>query len=134
MRFIKLKLKKCIHQQILDEARYRLGNDETFSEMEKQGIIHSLQIIIENSIGKAKHLLKIKQENIPVSAYDVFQVLEQTGIINPEDEKQWKKVIGFRNMVVHEYMNVSEEIVFYLVREQKYQFILDFLTKPFDEF
>ena len=110
--------KQCrLHQQILDEARYRLGTAETFSEMEKQGIIHSLQIIIENSIGKAKHVLKLKQKDIPVSAYDVFQLLKQIGIISSEDEAQWKQVIGFRNTVVHEYMKVSEEIVFYLVRK-----------------
>jgi len=122
--------KMCrLHQKILDEARYRLGTAKKFSDMEKQGIIHSLQIIIENSIGKAKHVLKIKQEKIPVSAYDVFQVLEQTGIINSEDEKQWKKVIGFRNTVVHEYMNVSEEIVFYLSRRAKISIYTGFFNK-----
>ncbi len=124
--------KMCrLHQKILDEARDRLNIAETFSEMEKQGIIHSLQVIIENSIRKAKHLLKIKAQDVPVSAYDVFQVLEQEKIINSEEQKQWKKIIGFRNTVVHEYMNVSEKIVFYLVSEQKYKFILDFLRKPF---
>ena len=127
--------KMCrLHQKILDEARDRLNIAETFSEMEKQGIIHSLQVIIENSIRKAKHLLKIKAQDVPVSAYDVFQVLEQEKIINSEEQKQWKKIIGFRNTVVHEYMNVSEKIVFYLVSEQKYKFILDFLRKPFEKF
>ena len=59
-----------LHQNILEEARDRLQSGDNFSNMEKQGIIHSLQVLIENAIGKAKHLLNIKQQTIPVSAYD----------------------------------------------------------------
>ena len=127
--------KMCrLYQNILNEAQDRLNASKTFSNMEKQGIIHSLQILIENSIGKAKHVLKFKAQEIPVSPYDVFQVLEEIGIINSEDQKKWKKLIDFRNAAVYEYMNVSEEIVFHLIRDHKYTFILDFLRKPFEDF
>jgi len=118
-----------LHQQILEEARDRLQSGDNFSEMEKQGIIHSLQVLIENAIGKAKHLLKLKQQTIPVSAYDVFELLHQLNIIN--ELEKWQKTIGFRNTIVHEYMKVSETIVFAIVAKQEYQLILDFLNKPF---
>jgi len=125
--------KMCrFHQKILDEARQRLETEEPFSDMEKLGIIHALQVLIENSIGKAKHLLKFKQETIPISSYDVFQLLHQLNFIN--DVKKWNKIIGFRNAIVHEYMNISEEIVFSIVSKKEYQFVLDFLNKPFEEF
>jgi len=120
-----------LHKDILEEASERLQSGEFFSNMEKQGIIHSLQILIENAIGKAKHLLKLKQQTIPVSAYDVFELLHQLNIIN--DLEKWQKTIGFRNTIVHEYMNVSETIVFAIIAKQEYQFILDFLNKPFAE-
>jgi len=118
-----------LHQNILEEARDRLQSFDNFSNMEKQGIIHSLQVLIENAIGKAKHLLKIKQQTIPV--YDVFELLHQLNIINEIDK--WKKTIGFRNTILHEYMNVSETIVFAIIAKQEYQFILDFLNKPFSD-
>jgi uncharacterized protein YutE (UPF0331/DUF86 family) len=121
-----------LHQNILEEARDRLQMGNNFSNMEKQGIIHSLQVLIENAIGKAKHLLKLKQQTIPTSAYDVFELLQQLDIINDSDK--WQKTIGFRNTIVHEYMNVSETIVFAIIEKQEYQFILDFLNKPFAEF
>lgn len=127
--------KMCrLHQRILDEATQRLEVGDHFSDMEKLGIIHALQVLIENAIGKAKHLLKVKQKVIPVSAYDVFKLLQQINLISDVEKKQWDKTIGFRNTVVHEYMNVSEDIVFAIVRKQEYQFILDFLNKPFEEF
>ncbi|MDM8565362.1 DUF86 domain-containing protein [Candidatus Halobeggiatoa sp. HSG11] len=127
--------KMCrLHQGVLDEARQRLEMGDTFSYMEKLGIIHALQVLIENSIGKAKHLLKIKQQVIPVSAYDVFQLLQQLNIISEVEKIQWDKTIGFRNTVVHEYMNVSDDIVFAIVRKQEYQFTVDFLNKSFEDF
>ena len=127
--------KMCrFHQSILDEAKQRLEVGDHFSDMEKLGIIHALQVLIENAIGKAKHLLKAKQQVIPVSAYDVFQLLQQLNLISAVEKRQWDNTIGFRNTVVHEYMNVSEDIVFAIIRKQEYQFILNFLNKPFEDF
>ena len=127
--------KMCrLHQSILDEAKQRLEVGDHFSDMEKLGIIHALQVLIENAIGKAKHLLKAKQQVIPVSAYDVFQLLQQLNLISAVEKRQWDNTIGFRNTVVHEYMNVSEDIVFAIIRKQEYQFILNFLNKPFEDF
>jgi uncharacterized protein YutE (UPF0331/DUF86 family) len=127
--------KMCrLHQSILDEAKQRLEVGDHFSDMEKLGIIHALQVLIENAIGKAKHLLKAKQQVIPVSAYDVFQLLQQLNLISAVEKRQWDKTIGFRNTVVHEYMNVSEDIVFAIIRKQEYQFTLNFLNKPFEDF
>jgi uncharacterized protein YutE (UPF0331/DUF86 family) len=127
--------KMCrLHQSILDEAKQRLEVGDHFSDMEKLGMIHALQVLIENAIGKAKHLLKAKQQVIPVSAYDVFQLLQQLNLISAVEKRQWDKTIGFRNTVVHEYMNVSEDIVFAIIRKQEYQFTLNFLNKPFEDF
>ena len=69
--------KMCrLHQSILDEAKQRLEVGDHFSDMEKLGIIHALQVLIENAIGKAKHLLKAKQQVIPVSAHRVITIFQ----------------------------------------------------------
>jgi uncharacterized protein YutE (UPF0331/DUF86 family) len=125
--------KMCrFHQNILDEAKQRLEANDSFSNMEKLGIIHALQVLIENAIGKAKHLLKMKQQPVPVSAHDVFQLLQQLNLI--DNLEKWNKIIGFRNAVVHEYLTISEDMVFAIVTKQEYQFVLDFLNKPFEAF
>lgn len=125
--------KMCrFHQNILDEAKQRLEANDPFSNMEKLGIIHALQVLIENAIGKAKHLLKMKQQTVPVSAHDVFQLLQQLNLI--DNLEKWNKIIGFRNAVVHEYLTISEDIVFAIVTKQEYQFVLDFLNQPFEAF
>jgi uncharacterized protein YutE (UPF0331/DUF86 family) len=50
--------------------------------LEQSGVLHALQILIENSIGKAKHLLKQANKLVPVSAYDAFASLEQHRFIS----------------------------------------------------
>ncbi|MEI6268123.1 MAG: HepT-like ribonuclease domain-containing protein [Methylococcaceae bacterium] len=44
--------------------------------------------------------------------------------------QQWNAAIGLRNRIVYEYMNVDMAVVFALVEQQGYQFIVDFLHQP----
>lgn len=119
---------------LLDEAAQRLKQSNSFTSMEEMGILHSLQVIIENAIGKAKHILKMKNYSVPVSAYDSFELLELNQLILKKDLEIWRKIIGLRNSIVHEYMEVNMDIVFDVVEQHYYQFILDFLVKPFSDY
>jgi Mlc titration factor MtfA (ptsG expression regulator) len=48
--------------KLLKELRNKLMQNPDFSLIEEQAMLHALQIIIENAIGKARHLLKTKNE------------------------------------------------------------------------
>lgn len=69
---------------LLNEVKQRLALGESLSRLEQNGVLHALQILIENAIGKCKHLLKSLDESIPVSAYDDFASLERRGIITQQ--------------------------------------------------
>ena len=62
---------------LLDEAKQRILSSAPLSRLEQSGVLHALQVLIENAIGKSKHLLKTKKVEVPVSAYDAFSSLEQ---------------------------------------------------------
>ncbi len=117
---------------MLDEARHKLQSGHTLTALEQAGILHALQILIENSIGKAKHLLKATGEPVPVSAYDAFARLILIGTINPEEVQRWNSAIGIRNRIVHDYMNLNMELILNLVKTERYQFIVDFLKTPIE--
>lgn len=124
--------KTCrFHQSILDEVSARLKQADTLSNLETNGVIHSLQVLIENAIGKTKHLLKFHGKNIPVSGYDAFEALKHNQLISASDLSKWQKIIGFRNTIVHEYVNVDLDLVNKIVINKEYQIIIDFLLKPF---
>lgn len=80
----------------LHNKRYQL------SWLGQNGVLHALQVLIENSIGKAKHLLKAANEPVPVSAYDAFESLARRGEISTEELDQWNSTIGLRNRIVRD--------------------------------
>jgi uncharacterized protein YutE (UPF0331/DUF86 family) len=117
--------------QILDEARIILSG-RNLSRLEQNGVLHSIQVLVENSIGKAKQILKTLGKVPPISAYDSFTSLSESGIIPDADIPAWNAAIGLRNRIVHDYMNIDMAMVLDLVRNEEYRFIYDFLMKPFD--
>jgi len=115
---------------LLDEAREKLLADEGLSRLEQNGVLHALQVLIENSIGKAKQILKASGEPVPVSAYDAFVALTRIKKISTDDLTVWNSAIGLRNRIVHEYMNIDVARVLELVRANQYSFITEFLIEP----
>jgi uncharacterized protein YutE (UPF0331/DUF86 family) len=114
---------------LLDEARETLKGGRQLSALESNGVLHALQILIENGIGKAKQWLKGKGEPVPVSAYDAFATLARVGLIAVDDLPSWNALIGIRNRIVHDYMNVDLARIHALVLEGRYRFVTDFLMK-----
>ncbi len=118
---------------LLDEARHQLQAGGLLSRLEQNGVLHVLQILIENSVGKAKQMLKAKGEPVPVSAYDALEALARIGVVNAEDLPAWNAVIGLRNRIVHEYMNIDMNRVLELVRGDQHSFVTDFLLAPIND-
>ena len=119
---------------LLNELHNKLVQTAELSIIEEQAMLHALQVIIENAIGKARHLLKAKNGKVPISAYDLFEQLKNLDLMNSEALQEWKKIIGLRNTIVHEYMKVNIAFVKTIVKKEKYRFVLDFLNTPFKQF
>ena len=115
---------------LLDEVKQRIQSGAQLTRLEQNGVLHSFQILIENAIGKAKHLLKSSDRAVPVSAYDAFAGLEQQGEISSEALQQWNSSIGLRNRIVHDYMNIDMQLIYELIINDRHQFIAMFLRLP----
>lgn len=116
---------------LLAEARGILQQGRSLTPLEQGGLLHALQILIENAIGKAKHLLKARQQPVPVSGYDAFKALVHCQLIDTDDLPSWNAAVGLRNRIVHDYMNIDMDQVTALVAENREQFIVRFLLKEF---
>ena len=88
---------------LLKEAQQKLINKQALSKLEQNGALHGLQILIENAIGKTKHLIKASGETVPVSAYDSFASLHAKKHISDAELQQWNAAVGLRNRIVHGY-------------------------------
>lgn len=119
----------------LKDAQARLEANGTLSELEWNGLEHTLQLLVENAIGKAKHLLRLSgQSPAPVNAYDAFAALHEAGMCSEAEVDIWAKAIGMRNAIVHEYLNVDRELIREVLNSGAYRHVTDFLEKPFEQF
>jgi len=113
-------------QEILDE----MSKKSTWSKIEIRAVKNSMQVIIENSIGKAKRILKnYNCPIIPQRASDAFDFMYEMGLIEDDTYGVMKSAIGLRNAMIHDYMNFNDEILHNVVESKKYALIIDFLME-----
>lgn len=115
---------------LLAIAKKRLADGLALNPLEQSGVLHALQIPIENAIGKAKQLLKAHDEAVPISAYDAFAALARRGTLPQDQLPAWNAIIGLRNRIVHNYMNIDMQRVQELVALGRHEFVTEFLLKP----
>lgn len=115
---------------ILEQARALLNSGRQLTMLEESGILHALQVLIENAIGKAKQWLKASGRTVPVSAYDAFAALAEAGMIPAEDLNTWNALVGLRNRIVHDYMNMDLARLHGLIQRGEFHFVVDFLMRP----
>jgi uncharacterized protein YutE (UPF0331/DUF86 family) len=113
----------------LDEAKLRLQVHAELSLLEQGGVLHAVQVLAENAIGKTKHWLKALGQPVPISAHDAFESLHLQGCISQQDLNEWRAIVGLRNRIVHDYLNVDPSFINGLVLENKHHFIADFLRQ-----
>jgi uncharacterized protein YutE (UPF0331/DUF86 family) len=100
-------LTKIIKQRDLSRYEYRASE-------------RTLQILIEACIGIAKHWSYALNKTAPADAYSAFEKLSQLGIKEVKKVK-WRRIIGMRNALVHDYLNIEVEIIATVIKKSSYQ-------------
>jgi len=88
-----------------------------------------LQILTELSIGLAKHWLKDLQGHSAAEAYQTFSQLTEHGQLTSSELSNWKKIIGMRNGLVHDYLNIDLLIVEKIIKNKQYIQLAEFNKK-----
>lgn len=70
-------------------------------------IEHGLQLAIECLLDIGEHLIASLQLGRPKERSDVIEILGEKGVIPPDFVKRAKGMVGFRNILVHEYLRVD---------------------------
>ncbi|QTF91319.1 DUF86 domain-containing protein [Halomonas sp. BM-2019] len=98
--------------------------ERPWSRLERHAAERTLQILIEGCIGLAKHWAK-RELGRPVSEPSTaFERLIDRGCIG--HEVPWRKVIGLRNALVHDYLDVDPEIVRDVIEQAHHRALLAF--------
>lgn len=110
----------------LAELKAWLDDGHTFSKMHYRASERSLQLLTEACIGIAKQTLKALGKEVPSDARQAFSKLRMAGL-DPTDA-DWNRIIGMRNALVHDYLNLDRERVLDVIRHDHYQVLLAFAT------
>jgi uncharacterized protein YutE (UPF0331/DUF86 family) len=113
---------RCLKRirEVYSEAGDNFINDDT----RQDSVILNLQRACEASIAIANYLTKKHQIGIPQSSRDSFQLLHSAGYISSGVETNLKKMIGLRNIAVHDYKELNLAIVVAVVNNHLVDFEL----------
>jgi uncharacterized protein YutE (UPF0331/DUF86 family) len=102
----KESLERCIRQIRL---YYALPSELPFEKdhLKQDAIAANLQRIAELAIDIANHLIKKRKLGLPKESKESFEILAESRIIPDALAAKLKGMVGFRNILVHEYRKLD---------------------------
>jgi uncharacterized protein YutE (UPF0331/DUF86 family) len=103
-------VERCIKQIRL---YYGKPSDVDFEEdyLKQDAIAVNLQRAAEQIIDLANHVIKRKKLGLPKESKESFEILAGAGIIPRELADKLKGMVGFRNILVHQYEDLDINIM-----------------------
>ncbi|PXF29458.1 toxin-antitoxin antitoxin component [Pokkaliibacter plantistimulans] len=98
--------------------------------------ILNVQRACEAALDMAQHLIRKERLGVPQSARDTFMLLASAGWIDPSLAEGLRRMVGFRNIAVHDYQALQIPIVVSIIQrhlDEFLQFSQALLQKATDE-
>ena len=108
---------KRINQVYLD-----VGTHLTTDYTRQDSIILNLQRVCEASIDLANHITKQKRLGIPQSSRDSFNILLKAGLLSEDVTNNLKKMVGLRNIALHNYQELNLDTVKFIIENHLVDF------------
>ncbi|MFO6423933.1 type VII toxin-antitoxin system HepT family RNase toxin [Motilimonas sp. KMU-193] len=99
-----------INEEFTSEAEFKLNYTK------QDSVVLNLQRLCEASIDIANIIIKNNQLGIPQSARNSFELLHQGQIISQDITLKMQKMVGLRNIAVHDYQALNIDIVIAVVK------------------
>jgi uncharacterized protein YutE (UPF0331/DUF86 family) len=89
------------------------GDDSNLlaNQTRQDAIILNLQRACESSIDAAMHLVRVHRLGIPQQTREAFDLLEAGGLLEASLADRLRKMVGFRNVAIHDYQKLNLDIV-----------------------
>jgi uncharacterized protein YutE (UPF0331/DUF86 family) len=104
----RLTVERCLNrilEEFSDEAEFR--NNFT----KQDSVILNLQRACEACIDSANHIIRVHRLGAPQSSRDSFTLLESAGLLPADLSLSMKKMVGLRNIAVHDYQKLNLDVV-----------------------
>lgn len=99
------------------KEKQNINLDEFKKNKDLQDIIlHNLQLSIQGCIDIASHIISDQGWTVPDTLSGLFDVLLKQKITSEELNTSLKKMVGFRNIIIHEYQTIDLNKVYEILR------------------
>jgi uncharacterized protein YutE (UPF0331/DUF86 family) len=96
---------------LYDLQRYSL--EEFLSEPEHYASVERfLHMAIETTLDMGGHIVSELDLGVVNWYSDIAAIMEEKGYISVELREKWIRIVGFRNVLVHQYIEVDRKIVY----------------------
>lgn len=100
------------HLGILQRLR-EYDEDDFLAEPERYGSAERfLQLGIETTLDMAAHVSADLELGVVNQSRDLPALFREHGYIDSSLEERWIRMIGFRNILVHDYLDVDRSVVY----------------------
>jgi uncharacterized protein YutE (UPF0331/DUF86 family) len=101
-------IEKCINR-INEEYQNNPENLDDYRKMNM--IVLNLQKACEAVLDLAVYIVSTRKLGLPQTKREAFILLEENNIIDSKMSKNMQGMVGFRNIAVHDYKEIDEEIL-----------------------
>lgn len=85
--------------------------------MRQDAIMLNIQRACEASIDLAMHVVRCQKLELPRESRGAFEILSNSNLMDDSLAKKMMKMVGFRNLAVHNDQNINLEIVHSIVTQ-----------------
>jgi uncharacterized protein YutE (UPF0331/DUF86 family) len=102
-------IERCLHRI---EEEYA-GNEQNLvgNQTKQDAIVLNLQRACETAIDLAMYVVSQRKLGVPQDSRDAFSLLQTARVLPAELVRCMQRMVGFRNVAVHEYARLNLEVV-----------------------
>lgn len=115
-------IERCV-QRVKEEYFSDIGSFATNYTRQDAAILN-IQRACEAALDMGQHLVRSKKMGVPQSARDVFTLLMQAGYIEASLAESLKRMVGFRNIAVHDYQALQLPIAVAVIENHLDEFLV----------
>jgi uncharacterized protein YutE (UPF0331/DUF86 family) len=109
-------IERCL-QRVREEYAGDMQN-LVANQTKQDAIILNLQRACETAIDLAMYVVSQRKLGVPQDSRDAFTLLQSAGILPADLATRMQRMVGFRNVAVHEYTRLNLDVVLAIITKQ----------------
>ncbi len=106
-------IERCIRR--IEEEYAGTEQNLLENQTKQDAIVLNLQRTCETAIDLAMYVVSHRKLGVPQDSRDAFVLLQTAGILPAELADRMQRMVGFRNVAVHEYTRLNLDIVLTII-------------------